>query len=82
MRLLVSAASRHESAGQDELKDLLIEACVHTATADGHVDRVQIQLEHVARGRQREQNGRDSASDGSDLLRVPLSSGARPAAPT
>lgn len=54
LRLLASAAARRDSPDQDELRDRLIEARVHTATADNHLDLLQLQLERVARGWERE----------------------------
>lgn len=59
LRLLASAAARRDLPEQDELRDRLIEARVHTATADNHLDLLQIQLEHVARRWEREQGGRE-----------------------
>jgi hypothetical protein len=50
LRLLASAAARQEVSNPDELRDLIIEARVHAATADNHLDQLQIRLEHVARG--------------------------------
>lgn len=53
LRLLTSTAipdGRH----QDEVRDRLIEARVHVATADNHLDLLQIQLERVARAWERE----------------------------
>jgi hypothetical protein len=49
IRLLASAASRHAPPNGDALRDVLIEARVHAATADNHLDQLQIRLEHVAR---------------------------------
>jgi hypothetical protein len=49
LRLLASAAGRRDLPDQDELRDHLIEARVHTATADNHLDLLQIHLERVAR---------------------------------
>jgi hypothetical protein len=48
-RLLASAAGRGLLSGGDELRDLLIEARLHVATADNHLDLLQIRLERVAR---------------------------------
>lgn len=59
LRLLASAATRRDLPDHDELRDRLIEARVHTATADNHLDLMQIQLERVARGWEREQGGRE-----------------------
>ena len=59
LRLLASAAARRDLPDQDELRDHLIEARVHTATADNHLDLMQIQLERAARGWEREQGGRE-----------------------
>lgn len=59
LRLLASAAARRDSPDQDELRDRLIEARVHTATADNHLDLLQLQLERVARGWEREAPDRD-----------------------
>jgi hypothetical protein len=50
LRLLASAAALREVPDQDELRDRLIEARVHTATADSHLDLLQLNLEHAARG--------------------------------
>jgi hypothetical protein len=54
IRLLASAATRREISDHDELRDVLIEARVHAATADNHLDQLQIRLEHIARGWERE----------------------------
>jgi hypothetical protein len=62
LRLLASAAGRQEVPDRDGLRDLLIEARVHAATADKHLDHLQIRLEHVARGWQRERRARDESS--------------------
>jgi hypothetical protein len=59
LRLLASSAALRELPDQDELRDRLIEARVHTATADNHLDLLQIHLEHVARGWEREPRGRE-----------------------
>jgi hypothetical protein len=59
LRLLGSAAARRDRPDQDELRDRLIEARVHAATADNHLDLLQIQLERAARGWEREQGGRE-----------------------
>ncbi len=59
LRLLASAAGRRDLSDQDELRDRLIEARVHTATADNHLDLLQIQLERAARRWEREQDGRE-----------------------
>jgi hypothetical protein len=59
LRLLASAAALRHVPDQDELRDRLIAARVHTATADNHLDLLQIHLEHVARGWEREQGGRE-----------------------
>jgi hypothetical protein len=61
LRLLASAAARHEAHRRDELRDVLIEARVHAATADSHLDMLQIQLEHAARGWEREPRKRDQS---------------------
>jgi hypothetical protein len=61
LRLLASAATRREIHTTDDLRDLLIEARVHAATADSHLDLLQIQLEHVARGWEREPRTRDDS---------------------
>lgn len=57
--LLASAAARRDLPDQDQLRDRLIEARVHAATADNHLDLVQIHLERAARGWEREQGGRE-----------------------
>lgn len=62
LRLLASAASRGHHGDQEELRDRLIEARVHTATADNHLDLLQIQLEHLARGWERDTRDRDQSS--------------------
>jgi len=54
-RLLASAAGQPQLSGRDEVRDLLIEARLHVATADNHLDLLQIQLERVARGWERDQ---------------------------
>jgi hypothetical protein len=59
LRLLASAAGRRDLPDQEELRDRLIEARVHVATADSRLDLMQIQLEHVARGWEREQGARE-----------------------
>ncbi len=59
LRLLASAEALRHPPGQEELRDRLTEARVHAATADNHLDLLQIHLEHVARGWQREQGGRE-----------------------
>jgi hypothetical protein len=61
LRLLASAATRREVPDRDDLRDLLIEARVHAATADSQLDLLQIQLEHVARGWEREPRPRDES---------------------
>jgi hypothetical protein len=61
LRLLASAANRRGIPDRDELRDLLIEARVHAATADSHLDLLQIQLEHVARGWEKEPRTRDES---------------------
>lgn len=58
LRLLTAAGARRDQPDLDELRDRLIEARVHTATADNHLDLLQIHLEHLARGWAREQGGR------------------------
>ncbi len=59
LRLLTSAGALRDVLDLDELRDHLIEARVHTATADNHLDLLQIHLEHVARGWNREHGGRE-----------------------
>ena len=59
LRLLTSAGALRDVLDLDELRDRLIEARVHTATADNHLDLLQIHLEHVARGWDREHGGRE-----------------------
>jgi hypothetical protein len=59
MRLLMSSGARRNTIDLDELRDRLIEARVHTATADNHLDLLQIHFEHVARGWARERGGRE-----------------------
>jgi hypothetical protein len=54
LRLLASAAGRRDLPQQEELRDRLIEARVHVATADNRLDLLQIHLEHVARGWEQE----------------------------
>ncbi len=58
-RLLASAAGRGQLSGRDEVRDLLIEARLHVATADNHLDLLEIQLERVARGWERDGLGRE-----------------------
>lgn len=60
-RLLALAAAQRPLFGRDEVRDLLIEARLHVATADNHLDLLQIQLERVARqwGCERESGGRE-----------------------
>lgn len=53
-RLLASATARRDAPDRDELRDLIIEARVHAATADNHLDQLQIRLEHIARAWERE----------------------------
>lgn len=52
--LLASTAARRDLPDRDQLRDRLIEARVHTATADNHLDLLQIHLERAARGWERE----------------------------
>lgn len=59
LRLLTSAGARRDVLDLDNFRDRLIEARVHTATADAHLDLLQIHLEHVARGWEREPGGRE-----------------------
>ncbi len=59
MRLLTSSGAQRDVPDLDELRDRLIEARVHTATADNHLDLLQIHFEHVARGWARERGGRE-----------------------
>ena len=59
LRLLALAAGRGDLPDQEELRDRLIEARVHAATADNHLDLLQIQLERAARGWEQEQGGRE-----------------------
>jgi hypothetical protein len=54
LRLLASAAARRDAPDRDEVRDLLVEARVHAATADNHLDQLQIRLEHDARAWERE----------------------------
>ncbi|MEX2291260.1 MAG: hypothetical protein WD794_13165 [Mycobacteriales bacterium] len=54
LRLLTSTATQPQGPHQDEARDRLIEARVHVATADNHLDLLQIQLEHLARGWERD----------------------------
>ena len=48
-RLLASAVGQRRVSGHDEVRDLLIEARLHVATADNHLDLLEIQLERQAR---------------------------------
>ncbi len=59
LRLLASSVALRDVPDQDELRDRLIEARIHVATADNHLDLLQIHLEHVARGWEREPRGRE-----------------------
>jgi hypothetical protein len=59
LRLLASSAALRDVPDQDELRDRLIEGRIHVATADNHLDLLQIHLEHVARGWEREPRGRE-----------------------
>jgi hypothetical protein len=61
LRILAPAAALRGVPDRDELRDLLIEARVHAATADSHLDLLQIQLEHAARGWEREPRKRDGS---------------------
>lgn len=61
MRLLTIGAAERDAADRDELRDLLIEARVHAATADNYLDQLQIRLEHVARAWVREPPTRDQS---------------------
>jgi hypothetical protein len=61
LRLLASSAALRDVPDTDELRDRLIEARVHAATADNHLDLLQIQLEHVARGWERDPRTRDES---------------------
>jgi hypothetical protein len=61
LRLLASVASRRQIPDRDEVRELLIEARVHAATADSHLDLLQIQLEQVARGWEHEPRLRDES---------------------
>lgn len=61
LRLLASAAALREVPDQDELRDRLIEARVHTVTADSHLDLLQLNLEHVARGWETASRTRDES---------------------
>jgi len=63
-RLLASAAGQRPLSGRGEVRDLLIEARLHVATADNHLDLLQIQLERTARGWEWERGsaGRDGRS--------------------
>jgi hypothetical protein len=61
LRLLASAAALREAPDHDELRDRLIEARVHTATADSHLDLLQLNLEHVARGWETASRTRDES---------------------
>ena len=58
-RLLASAAGQPQLSGRDEVRDLLIEARLHVATADNHLDLLQIQMERVARGWERDGSSRE-----------------------
>ncbi|MDP9442927.1 MAG: hypothetical protein M3P83_00675 [Actinomycetota bacterium] len=49
LQLLASAAARLEAPDRNALRDLLIEARVHTVAADNDLDLLQIRLEHLAR---------------------------------
>ena len=60
--LLSSAAACRDLPDQDQLRDRLIEARVHAATADNHLNLLQIQLERAARGWEREPGGREQGS--------------------
>jgi hypothetical protein len=62
LRLLASSAALRDVPDQDELRDRLIEARVHTATADSHLDLLQLNLEHVARGWETAPRTRDESS--------------------
>jgi hypothetical protein len=59
LRLLTSVGALRDVLELDELRDRLIEARVHTATADNHLDLLQIHLEQIARGWDREHGGRE-----------------------
>lgn len=61
LRLLASAAALREVPDQDGLRDRLIEARVHTVTADSHLDLLQLTLEHVARGWEAASRTRDES---------------------
>ena len=61
LRLLASAGARRDAPDRDELRDLLIEARVHAATADSHLDQLQIRLEHIAREWERDHPTRDES---------------------
>lgn len=54
LRLLASTAIQPDGQHQDAVRDRLIEARVHVATADNNLDLLQIQLERVARSWGRE----------------------------
>jgi hypothetical protein len=54
LRLLASTTMQPYDQHQDAVRDRLIEARVHVATADNHLDLLQIQLERVARSWNRE----------------------------
>jgi hypothetical protein len=49
-RLLTWAAGQRQVSGCDDIRDVLIEARLHVATGDNHLDLLQIRLERVARG--------------------------------
>jgi len=59
LRLLASAGAPRDVLDLDGLRDRLIEARIHTATADNHLDLLQIHLEHVARGWDRKHGERE-----------------------
>lgn len=61
LRLLTAAAARRDETGRDDLHDSLIEARVHAATADNHLDQLQVRLEHIARAWEREPPARGDA---------------------
>ena len=54
-----STAGWRQLSGRDEVRDLLIEARLHAATADNHLELLQIQLERVARGWERDELSRE-----------------------
>jgi hypothetical protein len=62
VRLLPGVAARRDLPDHDVLRDRLIEARVHAATADNNLDLLQIQLEHDARGWERESPGGERGS--------------------